>query len=424
MAQRDTTESDYYRDNQRRLILKNLQTLQGNVKKAIADGAVSLASDYELEYHLLVRRAWIWWRTGMTDQLFISQAHVLKQKKNDIDHLRWLDGAVQGVLTVIADQSPELYQAALPRKEPMRSGRSTQPVRVFISSIVDGYEDRRDAARDAISDLNQDENYNFQIVRAEDLPASGEKSPEETCLDAVRGCHVYLGIYGGKYGYVNPRLGISATEQEYDAARKGAKDILIFVERTEKCDERQDVFLRKVGDYQKGQFWKEVTDVHQLKYEVARALRTAMGPVKRTSTDQDERDRPRFACQSLGFSNFADGFEPVFKVSHWEGERIPNIAWRFRGPRFRTEWKQASCLSLDRTKFSSRFDLSKNPTADDLVKSDELGLEIRYYWRGQWRRELHRWHVTVKSSSGKSGCDVNDPIPETLYFDDEADEVG
>lgn len=148
-------------------------------------------------------------------------------------------------------------------------------IKVFISSIIKGYEDRRDAAEDAILCSNRDEGFNFEVIRAENFPAQGKKSPQRACLDGVNGSDIYLGIYGESYGWINPMSNKSPTEEEFDEARedKNRQHIFAFVEETESKEPRQLEFLKKVEDYVEGRFRKKFANIDALKYEVARALR-------------------------------------------------------------------------------------------------------------------------------------------------------
>jgi hypothetical protein len=37
----------------------------------------------------------------------------------------------------------------------------------------------------------------------------------------ARDCDIYIGVYGPRYGYIDPETGMSATELEYRHARQG-----------------------------------------------------------------------------------------------------------------------------------------------------------------------------------------------------------
>lgn len=81
---------------------------------------------------------------------------------------------------------------------------------VFISSVSEGYQHIRQVAREAI------ERAGGRPIGIEDFSAK-DKSSRNACLDGVRDCDVYLGIFGARYGFITPS-GRSATEEEFDEA--------------------------------------------------------------------------------------------------------------------------------------------------------------------------------------------------------------
>ena len=93
-------------------------------------------------------------------------------------------------------------------------------MRVFVSSVIDGYEDYRKAAKEAIRLLGD------TPVMAEYDFGAKPMTPREACLEGVRGSDVYAGLFGSRYGYVTDR-GISATEEEFEEAqRRGLPAVL------------------------------------------------------------------------------------------------------------------------------------------------------------------------------------------------------
>ncbi len=74
----------------------------------------------------------------------------------------------------------------------------------------------------------------------------------------AQSCHIYLGIFGGRYGFIDPELNISVTEMEYNEARKDdPKKILIYIKRKQKYDSKQKKFLKRIQDFNKGYFRHE-----------------------------------------------------------------------------------------------------------------------------------------------------------------------
>jgi len=153
-------------------------------------------------------------------------------------------------------------------------------IKIFISSVIENYEDRSDAAEQSIIDVNRDHNLNFEVIRinSKKHPAMN-KSPQQVCLDAVKECEIYLGIYPkDKYGWDDSPIGISPTHEEFRQAVKENKCCLIFIENNEKINQRQKKFLKEVGNYTKGYFWNEFEsgNVDQLKYMIYRKLSNIM----------------------------------------------------------------------------------------------------------------------------------------------------
>src|ERR1700730_1934602 len=80
--------------------------------------------------------------------------------------------------------------------------------RVFLSSVAHGLESFRDAACKAINGLDV-----YHCVRMEDFGARTD-SPLEVSVQAVRSCHIFIGIIGQRYGSCPPGSPLSFTELE------------------------------------------------------------------------------------------------------------------------------------------------------------------------------------------------------------------
>jgi hypothetical protein len=60
------------------------------------------------------------------------------------------------------------------------------------------------------------------------FPAA-DRTPSQLCADLVRGCDVYLGILGTRYGSpVRDKKKVSYTELEFDTATEASLDRLVF----------------------------------------------------------------------------------------------------------------------------------------------------------------------------------------------------
>ncbi len=83
-------------------------------------------------------------------------------------------------------------------------------MKVFISSVVSGFESFRDAAAAGIEALG------YTVIRSEDFGAVAASS-QQTCLEGVRVADVVVLLLGARYGFLQP-AGLSATHEEYREA--------------------------------------------------------------------------------------------------------------------------------------------------------------------------------------------------------------
>ena len=133
----------------------------------------------------------------------------------------------------------------------------------------------------------------------------------------------------------------------------------------------------------------------------------------------EERDRPTFQPIFRAVTSTETAFEPDFKLKHVSGESIRNIEWHFRGPRFQMEWRQVTGYDLENKTITGKFDLTVDPIEDDLVQLNEMAIEIRFFWRGLFRYELHRWPITRKEYPAKVLWDIEGEILPPKYWDDQ-----
>ena len=116
---------------------------------------------------------------------------------------------------------------------------TTCRMKVFVSSLISGYEPYRNGAAEAAQMLGH------TMLRAEDLGAT-PASPQQACLGLVRDSDVVVLLIGESYGAVQPS-GLSATHEEYREARE-RKPVLVFVQEHVTRDEQQAEFLTEVQD--------------------------------------------------------------------------------------------------------------------------------------------------------------------------------
>ena len=72
------------------------------------------------------------------------------------------------------------------------------------------------------------------IVDMADFPAA-DQTPAQLCVERVRGCEVYVGILGTRYGSpVRDSPEVSYTELEFDTATEAGLDRLVFLLDTDR----------------------------------------------------------------------------------------------------------------------------------------------------------------------------------------------
>jgi hypothetical protein len=148
-------------------------------------------------------------------------------------------------------------------------------MRIFLSSVIRGFEAYRDAAARAARALRH------EMKRAEDFAASSA-TPQQACLAGVRWAEAVIVLLGGRYGD-RQASGISPTHEEYREARERCP-VLIFVERGAAYEPAQHEFLREVQGWTTGHYTASFSDADELRDAVTSALRDvelaqATGPV-------------------------------------------------------------------------------------------------------------------------------------------------
>jgi hypothetical protein len=92
-------------------------------------------------------------------------------------------------------------------------------MKIYLSSTLNDLGPERQAVKDALGG---------ECVVVESYVAD-ENSVRESCLADVEGCDAYIGIVGGRYGYIPPGERRSITELECERARQNNKPTLIFI---------------------------------------------------------------------------------------------------------------------------------------------------------------------------------------------------
>jgi hypothetical protein len=136
-------------------------------------------------------------------------------------------------------------------------------MKVFISSVIEGFEAERNKAKEAVVALN------MEPVMAEAFGAKPH-SPRKACLDGVRKSEVYLGLLGQRYGYIAPS-GKSVTEEEFCEAERIGLPILWLVQNCT-CDKQQEDFLKRIKGYESGYFIDFFNSPEELLTKVVKSL--------------------------------------------------------------------------------------------------------------------------------------------------------
>lgn len=155
-------------------------------------------------------------------------------------------------------------------------------MKVFISSIVSGMEEFRDATAEGISVLGH------EPVRAEWFGASSE-SPRSACLKAARESDALVLILGKRYGEIQESSGISATHEEYREAHNASRDVLVMVRENVNMEADQQQFLKEVQGWESGHHTGSFNTPSELMNAVTKALHElVLAQEKRGDVDSDE----------------------------------------------------------------------------------------------------------------------------------------
>jgi hypothetical protein len=136
-------------------------------------------------------------------------------------------------------------------------------MKVFVSSVISGFEEYREAAAKACRTLK------CQVLRAEDYGARAA-SPQQVCLAGVRHADVVVLILGARYGEPGAS-GRSPTHEEYLEAREHA-ELLVFVQEGVAREPRQADFVREVQEWASGRYTADFRNSTELNEAVIESL--------------------------------------------------------------------------------------------------------------------------------------------------------
>lgn len=139
-------------------------------------------------------------------------------------------------------------------------------MRVFISSVRQGLELERDHLRSLLKVAG------FEPVAFEDFTA--QNAPSRTAVvSAAESADVVILLLGEKYGDPLPDSGMATTEEEFAVARVRRIPLLVFRKSQISPEAKQEEFIRRVGEYIHGRFWKEFSDHADLGIAVLAGLK-------------------------------------------------------------------------------------------------------------------------------------------------------
>lgn len=158
---------------------------------------------------------------------------------------------------------------------------------IFISSLIGGFGQYRDAAKRAIIALRH------TPVMAEDFGAR-VSSPQIACLQGIRQSDLVVLILGEGYGPVQAGSGLSATREEYREARD-TKKVLAFIQQGVTPEPRQAEFIAEVEGWESGLYRAGFTDADDLNAAVVRALHDVAMSDAIGAADPEEMSRRALA---------------------------------------------------------------------------------------------------------------------------------
>jgi hypothetical protein len=136
-------------------------------------------------------------------------------------------------------------------------------MKVFLSSLITGFEDLRDDADSGVRTLGH------AVIRAEDFGAS-PASPQVACLAGVRDADVVVLILGSRYG-LPQSSGLSATHEEYREARD-TRPVIVLIEEGVEPEPTQAAFIGEVQGWERGHFTATFRGAADLRDKVIRAV--------------------------------------------------------------------------------------------------------------------------------------------------------
>jgi len=152
--------------------------------------------------------------------------------------------------------------------------------RVFVSSVIDGFQEYREVTRQAIKESGGE-----PILVNEDF-SSLMDSPRNVCLDAVDSADFFISIIGECGGWQTPS-GRLVVEEEYDRACLKKLPILVFLQDI-KRDAQAQIFVERLSDYVDGSFRVTFKSPADLKIKLRQALAPLLSRGKEKLMNEDK----------------------------------------------------------------------------------------------------------------------------------------
>jgi hypothetical protein len=138
-------------------------------------------------------------------------------------------------------------------------------MKIFVSSVMNGFDTYREAAFAAIESLDH------HVIRAEDFPSSTSSS-RIACMQGVREADLVVLLLGERYGWSETETGLSPTHEEFREAKDRGK-ALPFIQTDVVREPQQNAFVAEVEDYDSGLHrGRTFATPEQLRTEVTRAI--------------------------------------------------------------------------------------------------------------------------------------------------------
>jgi hypothetical protein len=271
-------------------------------------------------------------------------------------------------------------------------------MKVFVSSLIAGYEAYRTAVAQAVEVLGH------TVLRAEDLGAT-PASPQQACLELVRDCDLVVLLIGERYGPIQGS-GLSATHEEYREAREH-KPVLVFVQEPASREEQQAAFVEEIENWATGHFRNIFSDAITLKEAVIRGVHEHELAISHGSFDEAEcleRARSLLSDGSRGASASPRLMLAIAAGPHQQVIRPAELG----DPRLAAELQREALFGpnpiLDRTEGTT-----------ESVSGSQLTLRQEHGETSIDQAGSQRIATVLRSSSGRRGSEIPAIIEEEVH---------